>query len=55
MAVVAVAYLAALLDARTPLLVADDQGVRLRLGRSWVGLTWGSLRRVEVIGRERSA
>ena len=33
MALVAVAYLAALLDARTPLLVADDHGVRLRLGR----------------------
>jgi hypothetical protein len=51
MAIVAVAHLAALLDARTPLLVADEQGVRLRLGRSWVGLTWGSLRRVEVTAR----
>src|SRR6188508_3596164 len=39
------------LDARTPLLVADDLGVRLRLGRSWAGLTWGSLRRVQVTGR----
>ena len=48
MALVAVAHLAALLDARTPLLVADDLGVRLRLGRSWAGLTWGSLRRVQV-------
>src|SRR5690349_758735 len=51
MGLVAVSYLAALLDARMPLLVADDQGVRLRMGRSWVGLTWGSLRRVEVIAR----
>ena len=51
MALVAVAHLAALLDARTPLLVADDLGVRLRLGRSWAGLTWGSLRRVQVTGR----
>ncbi len=34
-ALVALAYLAVLLDARTPLLVADEQGVRLRLGRSW--------------------
>lgn len=49
MAVVAVAYLAALLDARSPLLVADEQGVRLRLGRSWVGLPWGSLRQLEVV------
>ena len=55
MALVAVAHLAALLDARTPLLVADDLGVRLRLGRSWAGLTWGSLRRVQVTGRARSA
>ncbi|HET9997043.1 MAG TPA: helix-turn-helix domain-containing protein [Nocardioides sp.] len=51
MALVAVTHLAALLDARTPLLVADDLGVRLRLGRSWAGLTWGSLRRVQVTGR----
>jgi hypothetical protein len=51
MALVAVAHLAALLDARTPLLVADDLGVRLRLGRSWAGLTWGSLRRVRVSRR----
>jgi hypothetical protein len=51
MGVVAVAYLAALVDARTPLLVADRQGVRLRLGRSWVGLPWDSLRRVEVVGQ----
>ena len=53
--VVAVAHLAALLDARTPLLVADEQGVRLRLGRSWIGLTWGSLHRVEVTPRQRAA
>ncbi len=51
MGIVAVAYLGALLDARTPMLVADDQGVRLRMGRSWVGLTWGALRRVEVVNR----
>ena len=51
MALVAVAHLAALLDGRTPLLVADDQGVRLRMGRSWAGLTWGSLRKVHVNAR----
>ena len=51
MALVAVAYLSALLDARAPLLVADEQGVRLRTGRTWLGLTWGSLRRVEAVGR----
>src|ERR1700759_3346310 len=31
---IGVVNLAALLDARTPLLVADDLGVRLRLGRA---------------------
>ncbi|MGI8524052.1 MAG: helix-turn-helix domain-containing protein [Nocardioides sp.] len=49
--VIGVANLAALIDARTPLLVADDQGIRIRLGRSWTGLPWGALDRVEV--RER--
>jgi hypothetical protein len=44
---VGIANLAALLDARTPLLVADDLGVRLRLGRTWVGLPWGGLHEVE--------
>ena len=44
---IGVVNLAALLDARTPLLVADDLGVRLRLGRSWVGLPWGGLHEVE--------
>src|SRR5690349_18201363 len=36
--VIGVVELAALVDARTPLLVADELGVRLRLGRTWVGL-----------------
>jgi hypothetical protein len=44
---IGVVNLAALLDARTPLLVADDFGVRLRLGRTWVGLPWGGLEHVE--------
>ena len=44
---IGVVNLAALLDARTPLLVADDLGVRLRLGRTWVGLPWGGLHEVE--------
>src|SRR3954468_8703733 len=44
---IGIANLAALLDARTPLLVADDFGVRLRLGRTWVGLPWGGLAEVE--------
>jgi len=44
---IGVVNLAALLDARTPLLVADDLGMRLRLGRTWVGLPWGGLHEVE--------
>jgi hypothetical protein len=44
---IGVVNLAALVDARTPLLIADDLGVRLRLGRSWVGLPWGGLHEVE--------
>ncbi len=47
LAVLGIAHLAALVDARTPLLVADTQGVRLRLGRDWRGLPWGALSRVE--------
>jgi hypothetical protein len=44
---IGIANLAALLDARTPLLVADGFGVRLRLGRTWVGLPWAGLEYVE--------
>lgn len=40
-------WLAAFVDARTPLLVADTQGVRLRLGRTWIGLPWTAVARVE--------
>ena len=39
-------YLRAFVDARTPLLVADGQGVRIRLGRTWRGLPWGALSEV---------
>ena len=42
-----VAHLLAFVDARTPLLVADTQGVRIRLGRTWRGIPWGALARVE--------
>jgi hypothetical protein len=47
MGVLGIAHLAALVDARTPLLVADTQGVRIRLGNTWRGLPWGALARVE--------
>ncbi len=48
MGLVAAAYLSAVLDARTPLLVADEQGIRLRLGRTWRGVPWDALDCVEV-------
>lgn len=44
---IAAAWLHAFVDARTPLLVADAQGVRLRLGRAWQGLPWGAIATVE--------
>ena len=44
---VAAAYLRSFVDARTPLLVADTQGVRIRLGRTWRGLPWGALVEVQ--------
>lgn len=40
-------WLLTLLDARTPLLVADAQGVRIRLGRTWRGLPWSAVEHVE--------
>lgn len=47
MGAIGIAWLAAFLDSRTPLLVADTQGVRLRLGRTWRGLPWSAVQRVE--------
>src|SRR5687768_4727401 len=38
MAGIAAVYLASLVDSRTPLLVADNLGVRIRLGHEWRGL-----------------
>ena len=46
-----VSYLLAFVDARTPLLVADTQGVRIRLGRTWRGMPWGALAHVEHLPR----
>jgi hypothetical protein len=51
MGVLAVTYLLGFVDARTPLLVADTQGVRIRLGRTWRGIPWGALARVEHLPR----
>ncbi|NYE38705.1 cytoskeletal protein RodZ [Nocardioides cavernae] len=40
-------WLYGLVDARTPLLVADAQGLRIRLGRTWRGLPWTAVHHVE--------
>ena len=45
---IAAVYLATLVDSRTPLLVADDLGVRIRLGHEWRGLPWEGVDRVVV-------
>jgi cytoskeleton protein RodZ len=51
MAVIAGFYLSTLVDARTPLVVADDLGVRIRLGSQWRGLPWDAVREVVVQSR----
>ncbi len=43
-----ISQLVSLVDSRTPLLVADGFGIRLRLGREWRGLPWDSLEQVVV-------
>lgn len=48
MGVLAVVFLRSLFDARTPLLVIDDLGVRMRLARSWRGLPWDAVESVAV-------
>ena len=45
---IGVSQLVSLVDSRTPLLVADSFGIRLRLGREWRGLPWASLEQVVV-------
>jgi transcriptional regulator with XRE-family HTH domain len=52
MGAVAAAYLAAFADARTPLLVADDQGIRIRKGRRWHGFRWEAVEEVAHLPRQ---
>ncbi len=44
-------WLAGFVDARTPLLVADAQGIRIRLGRAWHGLPWTAVHHIELTPR----
>jgi len=48
LAAIGVLYLVGLLDARTPLLVADELGVRIRFGHQWRGLPWDAVERALV-------
>ncbi len=50
LAAIGCAHLAGLLDARTPLLVADGTGIRVRSrGSAWRGLGWAEVGGVEVL------
>ncbi|WP_323792474.1 helix-turn-helix domain-containing protein [Nocardioides sp.] len=48
---VAVMHLAALVDARAPLLVLDTLGVRLRRGSLWEGVAWSDVDHLEHLPR----
>jgi hypothetical protein len=48
---IALLFLSSFLDARAPLLLADPQGIRVRSGRSWRGLAWTEVDRVEHLPR----
>ena len=52
LAVIAYVHLIAAIDSRTPLFVADDQGVRLRSGHEWVGFLWREMGEIRVERRE---
>ncbi len=47
------AHIFSFLDSRMPLLVADSHGVRIRLGRTWRGMSWDDLEEVEYAPRRR--
>jgi hypothetical protein len=49
---IAVTQLVGLVDARLPLLTADEQGVRIRLRHEWLGLPWSTLEQVVVEQRD---
>lgn len=52
LAIIAYLHLIAAVDARTPLFVADDQGVRLRHDKEWVGFFWQEMGDIRVERRE---
>jgi cytoskeleton protein RodZ len=44
----AILHATALASSRAPVLLADDQGIRMRVGLTWRGLPWGAVRQVVV-------
>ena len=50
---ITVAHLAAWWDARVPLLVADETGIRLRDGRTWTGLRWDEVAALNITPARR--
>jgi cytoskeleton protein RodZ len=50
-AAVGIVQLLVVRDSRAPLMVADDQGVRVRRGQTWTGLRWSDIDHVEVEAR----
>ncbi|HET6562715.1 MAG TPA: RodZ domain-containing protein [Marmoricola sp.] len=52
MGALATVFLRSLLDSRTPLLVVDEMGVRVRLGAQWRGMPWEAIDRVVVKPRK---
>ncbi|MEX0427026.1 helix-turn-helix domain-containing protein [Nocardioides sp. DS6] len=40
-------------DGRTPLMLLDEQGVRIRFGRAWRGIPWSGVEEVEHLPRPR--
>lgn len=46
--VLGLVHLRGLRDARTPLFVADDHGVRMRAHEGWVGLLWSEMGEIRV-------
>ncbi|MGZ5368182.1 hypothetical protein [Aeromicrobium sp.] len=52
LAVISYVHVIAGLDARMPLFVADDKGVRLRSGSEWVGFRWNDMGDIRIEGRD---
>lgn len=50
--VLGLVHLGATRDALTPLLVADEQGVRIRSGRSWHGIVWDDIGDIRIEPRD---